>query len=88
MYTAKVLTLTTVYGYDPIQSEQWEVEVKVNGNIIGTFDGEYDWDVVYDWAVYEIDWVGNGERAGYTDSVEIGHEHAYGIAEAVRRAVA
>jgi len=85
-FTAKVLTTSTSYGYDG-ERHQYEVEVKMGGNVIGLYDGEDNWEEAFDWAVYAIDWIGKGERAGYADSVNIGHDHAYNIADAVVQAI-
>jgi len=85
--TAKVLTTGTSYGLWEEVSHQYEVEVKMGGNVIGLYDGEDNWEEAFSWAVYAIDWIGNGERAGYADSVDIGHEHAYNIADAITQAI-
>jgi hypothetical protein len=85
-FTAKVLSTSTSYGaYDSIR-HQYEVQVKMNKNAIGIYTGENDFEDAFDWAVREIDWVGNGDKAGTRESVDIGHDHAYDIAAAITNA--
>lgn len=82
MFEARVLTTSTSYSYDdlPVRYE-YEVEVKMGGNAIGIYTGENDFEDAYDWAVYKIKWADDEK-----ESVNIGHDYAYNIADAITEA--